>query len=73
MIRNLKDVNPADFRRACEDLERQVNNVLFRQGVNNFISSLEIDLRYRGQATNLPVSFSLQEVLDHGFAILENR
>jgi hypothetical protein len=73
MIRNLKDIDIASFQMTCEHLREQVSNVLLEQGIRDFTSVYEIDLRYRGQATNLPVMFEMAEVLQHGFAIFQKR
>lgn len=72
-IRRLKDTSIAEFQAACKELEAQVTDVLLKQGIKNYESTFEIDLRYRGQATNLPVLFSLDDVLHQGFQVLEER
>lgn len=72
-IRRLKDIDVADFQVACRDLETQVSDILLKQGVESFAVTFEVDLRYHGQATNLPVLFSMDEVLNSGFQVLENR
>lgn len=73
MIRNLKDIDLSDLQVACERLRIQVSKVLLEQGIKEFSSTYEVDLRYRGQATNLPVEFDITEVLEHGFSVLQKR
>ncbi|KAF5357830.1 hypothetical protein D9756_001803 [Leucocoprinus leucothites] len=67
MIRNLKDIDLNDFQAACERLHTQVSDVLSEQGIKVFSTAYEVDLRYRGQATALPVTFEMVDVLknDH--------
>ncbi|KAF9451234.1 hypothetical protein P691DRAFT_797109 [Macrolepiota fuliginosa MF-IS2] len=71
LIRRLKDVQVTDFEAACKGLEGQVTDVILKQGIKHYDTTFEADLRYRGQATNLPVLFSLSDVLDQGFQSLE--
>ncbi|KXN87731.1 5-oxoprolinase [Leucoagaricus sp. SymC.cos] len=73
MIRNLKDIDLNEFRAACERLHTQVSNVLLEQGIKDFTSAYEVDLQYRGQATNLPVGFEMQELLENSFSVLRKR
>jgi 5-oxoprolinase (ATP-hydrolysing) len=62
-----------NFQKACDNLQTRVSSVLLEQGIKNFAISFEVDLRFHGQATNLPVSFEQQEIVDRGFVILEDR
>ncbi len=73
LIRRLRDINVPDFQVVCKDLETQVSEVLLKQGVKSFTVTFEVELRYHGQATNLPVLFSLEEVLNSGSQVLEQR
>ncbi|KAF7777449.1 hypothetical protein Agabi119p4_3521 [Agaricus bisporus var. burnettii] len=73
MIHKLKDMNVSDFQGACDNLKTRVSSVLLEQKIMDFAIGFEVDLRFHGQATNLPVSFEQQEVIDHGFIILEDR
>lgn len=73
MIHKLKDMNVSDFQGACDNLKTRVSSVLLEQQIMDFAIGFEVDLRFHGQATNLPVSFEQQEVVDHGFIILEDR
>lgn len=73
MIRNLKDIDIDEFQVACEGLQARVSRIISDQGISDFTSRYEVDLRYRGQATNLTVAFEMAEVLGGDISVLQKR
>ena len=73
MIRNLKDIDIDGFQIACEGLQARVSKIISDQGILDFTSRYEVDLRYRGQATNLIVAFEMAEVLGGDISVLQKR
>jgi len=73
MIRNLKDIDIGEFQVACECLQARVSKIISDQGISDFTSRYEVDLRYRGQATNLTVVFEMAEILGGDISVLHKR
>ncbi|KAJ3567129.1 hypothetical protein NP233_g6572 [Leucocoprinus birnbaumii] len=73
MIRKLKDIDLTEFQASCEHQKTQVSAVLLEQGIEDFTTTYEVDLRYHGQATNLPVAFEMAEIHTNGSSVLQKR
>lgn len=73
-IRNLAEVDLPSVVEACHELSAKASDILVQQGipVEHQKMSFEVDMRYRGQAVNLPVSFSLPDLEKHGFVLLQD-
>ena len=52
MSRSLKDIDIDEFQVACEGLQARVPKIISDHGISDFTYRHEVDLRYRGQATN---------------------
>jgi len=63
MGRSLKDIDIDEFQVACEGLQARVPKIISDHGISDFTSRYEVDLRYRGQATN-------QWSVMHGFLLI---
>ncbi|KAJ7207148.1 Hydantoinase/oxoprolinase-domain-containing protein [Mycena pura] len=72
-IRNLGEVEAYKIIEACKDLADQASRLLEIQGVprNRHSHTFEADMRYTGQALNLPVEFSLDALEKDGLGVLE--
>lgn len=73
MIRNLKDIDISEFQVACKHLQAHVSRILLDQGILDFTSIFEVDLRYCGQATNLSVALEMTEMLEGDISVLRKR
>ncbi|KAF5376570.1 hypothetical protein D9757_008258 [Collybiopsis confluens] len=75
MLRRFSDLRVEDVTQACTELAQQSSKVLEKQGVSLSaqVGSWEADLRYRGQGLSLPVAFTVEELKDGGFKVLEER
>jgi 5-oxoprolinase (ATP-hydrolysing) len=72
MLRKLSEIPVDDLRSTASNLQSQASKILTDQGVLSISQHWEVDLRFHGQATTLPVSFVLQD-LDAGVTILSDR
>ena len=52
MGRSLKDIDIDEFQVACEGVQARVPKFISDHGISDFTYRYEVDLRYRGQATN---------------------
>ena len=50
--RSLKDIDIDEFQVACEGVQARVPKIISDHGISDFTYRYEVDLRYRGQATN---------------------
>lgn len=75
MLSRLSDLPLDKLRDACADLRDKASAVLAEQGVTTPRQNqyFEADCRFKGQATNLPVSFSLDDIVDGEVSILSER
>ena len=75
MLSRLSDLSLEKLMEVCTDLRNKASEVLAEQGVavSAQSQSWEADCRFKGQATNLPVSFSLDEITAAGVSILADR
>ncbi|KAJ7336259.1 Hydantoinase/oxoprolinase-domain-containing protein [Mycena albidolilacea] len=72
-ICKLGEVTASDIIDACRSLASQASQVLETQGVvtNQQRHTFEADMRYSGQALNLPVGFALEALEQDGLDVLE--
>jgi 5-oxoprolinase (ATP-hydrolysing) len=75
VLRKLSNVQVDEMERFYSELQAQAINVLVNQGIPTLRQRVkwEADLRYRGQATNLSVSFEIEELRSNGLQILRER
>ncbi|KAF9264931.1 hypothetical protein L218DRAFT_958096 [Marasmius fiardii PR-910] len=74
VLRKLSEFPVEELLSGAEELQRQVNGVLLKQGVEKELikNQWEVDLRYKGQATSLSIGFG-REDLDGGSGVLDRR
>lgn len=74
-ICKLGEVTASDIIDACRSLASQASQVLETQGVvtTRQRHTFEADMRYSGQALNLPVGFALEALEQDGLDVLERR
>ncbi|KAF9066838.1 Hydantoinase/oxoprolinase-domain-containing protein [Rhodocollybia butyracea] len=73
ILRRFSDLKVEHVIQTCLDLAAQAAKTLEKQGVTSQAESWEADMRYRGQGLTLPVAFSIDELKQGGFKILEER
>ncbi|KAJ7487787.1 Hydantoinase/oxoprolinase-domain-containing protein [Mycena latifolia] len=73
-ICNLGEVKASEIIDTCKGLANQASEVLEKQGLPKSRQShaFEADMRYSGQALNLPVGFSLEALEKDGLDVLES-
>ncbi|KAJ7243203.1 Hydantoinase/oxoprolinase-domain-containing protein, partial [Mycena haematopus] len=72
-ICKLVDVKASEIIDTCKSLASQASEVLEKQGVilSRQRHTFEADMRYSGQALNLPVGFTLKALEEDGLGVLE--
>ncbi|KAI0035796.1 Hydantoinase/oxoprolinase-domain-containing protein [Vararia minispora EC-137] len=75
VLRKLADLSVESIFKLCGELRDKAALVLEEQGVVAALQKQfwEADCRFKGQATNLPVSFTLQDIVTDGTSVLEQR
>lgn len=74
-IRRLDETSDAEINQIFDRLAAQASKSLTDEGVPAAEQTVmvQIDLRYRGQATQLPISFTPQEIAQGGLALVGRR
>ncbi|KAK1229063.1 hypothetical protein PQX77_007879 [Marasmius sp. AFHP31] len=72
IIQPLDDTSTEKLLETAGDLQLQATNVLKKQGVKSVSEQWQVELRYRGQATSLPVSFTAEDLND-GCKVIKGR
>ncbi|KAG7092203.1 hypothetical protein E1B28_008571 [Marasmius oreades] len=72
VLQKLVDMPVKDLIEMASHLESQASDILLRQGVKSISHQWEADLRYKGQATSLPIPFTAKD-LNSGCSILNER
>jgi N-methylhydantoinase A/oxoprolinase/acetone carboxylase beta subunit len=75
VLSKLSDLNVEDISKVCNELREKAAVVLEVQGVAPASQKQfwEADCRFKGQATNLPVSFTLDDITKEGAEVLVRR
>ncbi|KAF8892688.1 Hydantoinase/oxoprolinase-domain-containing protein [Infundibulicybe gibba] len=75
ILRRMSEIHSEDIMTIGSDLGQRAARVLSDQGIpySSQTHRWEADLRYRGQAMWLPISFLLEEIFNHGCKILSER
>ncbi|THV00367.1 5-oxoprolinase [Dendrothele bispora CBS 962.96] len=75
LLRRLADLSIEEVEKTCIALAANAAEVLEKQGISPSAQSgsWEADLRYRGQGLTLPVPFTVAELKEKGFKVLEER
>jgi len=75
LLRRLAELSIEEVEKTCMDLASNAASVLEKQGIppSAQLGSWEADLRYRGQGLTLSVPFTVEELKEKGFKILEER
>jgi N-methylhydantoinase A/oxoprolinase/acetone carboxylase beta subunit len=75
VISKLSDLSTDRIFDICRGLLSKASGVLEEQGVlrGSQKQFYEADCRFKGQATNLPVDFQLEEVAQYGTNVLEKK
>uniref|UniRef100_A0A0W0FFU6 PI-PLC Y-box domain-containing protein n=1 Tax=Moniliophthora roreri TaxID=221103 RepID=A0A0W0FFU6_MONRR len=72
VLRKISDISADEFRGMALDLQFQTSKVLTDQGVHSISQQWETDLRFKGQATSLPIPFVIGDLQDR-LTILSDR
>ncbi|KIJ53509.1 hypothetical protein M422DRAFT_241749 [Sphaerobolus stellatus SS14] len=72
-ICNLSEVDVRSILDVCRELSTRASDILAHEGVplESQKLSFQVDMRYQGQALNLPVGFALLDLEEQGFSLLE--
>ncbi len=73
VLRRLSDLSTDELLSMCSHLQTQVSAVLKSEGVESPREKWEADLRFHGQATSLPVSFTFDDLSTQGPDVLRRR
>ncbi|KAL0578437.1 hypothetical protein V5O48_003536 [Marasmius crinis-equi] len=73
VIQPLDDKAVEGLIQTAKDLQLQASGVLKKQGVNSISQQWQVDLRFRGQATSLPISFTMEDLKVDGCKVLHER
>lgn len=75
VLRKLSDIPVDELERLYGELQLQATNTLVNQGIPVLCQDVkwEADLRYRGQATSLSVTFGLKDLHSDGLQILHEQ
>ncbi|KAL0071634.1 hypothetical protein AAF712_001491 [Marasmius tenuissimus] len=72
IIQPLDDSSTRDLLETATGLQLQASDVLKKQGVKSVSEQWQVELRYRGQATSLPIPFAAEDLND-GCKVIKER